>query len=108
MPPILGYAASVEAARQALEAAQTALCRDVGQAVSQANWSFLRDRHDIAALVDYITEAAGNADFVSKLHAVADKARLAQPQRGRPPKAANAGAHTNETTGVNAIAPVTI
>jgi hypothetical protein len=58
--------------------------------------------------VDYITEAAANADFVTKLHAVADKARLAQPQRGRPLNATNGGAHTNETTGVNAIAPVTI
>jgi hypothetical protein len=65
--PILGYAASVEAARQALKAAQNALCRDVGQAITQANWPYLRDRHDVAALVDYITEAADSADFVSKL-----------------------------------------
>jgi hypothetical protein len=106
--PILGYSASVEAAKQALEAAQNALSRDFGQAIMQVDWPFLRDRHDVAALVEYITETAADADFVSKLHAVADKARLAQPQRGRPPKAANGSAPANEATGVNAIAPVTI
>jgi hypothetical protein len=108
MPPILGYSEAVVAARQALETAQNALSRDVGQAITQAEWPFLRDRHDVAALVDYITEAAENPDFVSKLHAAADTARLAQPQRGRPPKAANGGTHSHETVGVNAIAPVTI
>src|SRR5215475_14376928 len=108
MPPILGYSASVEAAKQALEAAQNALSRDVGQAVTLAEWPFLRDRHDVQAVVDHITHAAKDADFVSKLHAAADKARLAQPQRGRPPKAANGGAHAHDNAAANAIVPVTI
>lgn len=108
MPPILGYSEAVEAARHALEAAQNALSRDVGQAITQVEWPFLRDRHDVTALVDYITQAAENADFVSKLHAVADKARLAQPQRGRPPKTVNGGAHMHENVGATAIAPVSI
>jgi hypothetical protein len=73
-------------------------------AISQVDWPFLRDRHDVTALVDHITEAAANADFVSKLHAVADRARLAQPQRGRPPKAANGAAHASENAGAAAIA----
>ncbi len=108
MPPILGYAASVEAARQALKAAQSALSRDVGQAITQTEWPFLRDRHDVAALVDYITRAADDTDFVSKLHAAADKARLAQPQRGRPPKAANGVGQTHENADGNAVATATI
>ncbi len=86
MPPVQGYTASVEAARQALEAAQTALPRDVGQAVTNAGWRFLRDRFDVQALIDHITQAAEDADFVNKLHAAADKARQQQPQRGRPPQ----------------------
>ena len=38
------------------------------------------------ALVDVVGELANQPDFVSKLHAAADKARVQQPQRGRPPK----------------------
>lgn len=63
MPPIQGYTASVEAARQALEAAQTALPRDVSQAVMAAGWKFLRDRHDVNALIDHITLAAEDAGW---------------------------------------------
>ncbi|MEH2562427.1 DNA-binding protein [Bradyrhizobium sp. AZCC 2289] len=87
MPPIQGYEASVEAAKRALEAAQSALPRDIAQAVANAGWAaFLRDRHDVQALVDHIAEAVQQRDFVSRLHATADKARHHQPQRGRPPK----------------------
>ena len=87
MPPIQGYEASVEAAKRALEAAQSALPRDIAQAVANADWvAFLRDRHDVQALVDHIGEAVQQRDFVSRLHATADKARHQQPQRGRPPK----------------------
>lgn len=107
MPPIQGYTASVEAARLALEAAQTALPRDVGQAVTNAGWSFLRDRFDVQALIDYITLAAKDADFVSKLHAAADKARQQQPQRGRPPKVNQDAAHKHARDDDNAIAPAT-
>jgi len=85
--PIQGYEASVEAAKRALEAAQCALPRDIAQAVANAGWAaFLRDRHDVQALVDHIGEAVQQRDFVSRLHATADKARHQQPQRGRPPK----------------------
>ena len=108
MPPIQGYTASVEAARQALEAAQTALPRDVGQAVTNAGWAFLRDRFDVQALIDHITSEAEDADFVSKLHAAADKARQQQPLRGRPPKANNDTAHKHVRGDENAIAPTTI
>lgn len=92
MPPIQGYEASVEAAKRALEAAQSALPRDIAQAVANAGWAaFLRDRHDVQALVDHIGKAVQQRDLVSKLHAAADKARHQQPQRGRPPKS-NQGA----------------
>jgi hypothetical protein len=88
MPPILGYSASVEAAKLALEAAQNALSRDVGQAMAQADWPFLRDRHDVQAMVELIgTLVAQDPSFVSNLHDAGDRVRLAQPLRGRPPKA---------------------
>ena len=78
--PIQGYEASVEAAKRALEAAQCALPRDIAQAVANAGWAaFLRDKHDVQALVDHIGEAVQQHDFVSKLHAAADKARHQQP-----------------------------
>jgi hypothetical protein len=108
MPPIQGYSASVEAARQALEVAQTALPRDVGQAVTNAEWTFLRDRHDVQALIDHITSEAGDVDFVSKLHAAADKARQQQPQRGRPPKATNDTTHKHVRDDESPIVPATI
>ncbi len=89
MPPILGYSASIETAKAALEVAQNALSRDVGQAITHAAWPFLRDRHDVTAMVELIsTLAEEDPDFVSKLHDAGDKARMAQPLRGRPPKAA--------------------
>jgi hypothetical protein len=91
MPPILGYSASVEAAKLALEAAHNALSRDVGQAMALADWPFLRDRHDVQAMVELIgTLATQDPNFVSNLHDAGDKARLAQPLRGRPLKAAKA------------------
>lgn len=108
MPPIQGYTASIEAAKQALEAAQTALPRDVGQAVSGAGWSFLRDRFDVQALIDQITQAAEEGDFVSKLHAAADQARKQQPQRGRPPKVGHESAHKHVSGDENTIATTTI
>jgi hypothetical protein len=107
MPPIQGYTASVEAARQALEVARTALPRDVGQAVMAAEWTFLRDRHDVNALIDHITSEAASADFVSKLHAAADKARQQQPQRGRPPKI-NETVYKHVSGDENTIAATTI
>jgi len=108
MPPIQGYTASVEAARAALEAAQTALPRDVGQAVTTAGLSFLRDRFDVQALIDHITLVAEDADFVSKLHATADHARQQQPLRGRPPKASQDAAHKHVSGDENTIATTTI
>jgi hypothetical protein len=90
MPPIQGYEATVEAARRALEAARNALARDVGQAVVNAQWAFLRDKFDVSALIDHVSELAAQPAFVAKLHASADKARNQQPPRGRPPKASSA------------------
>ena len=57
MPQIQGYDATVEAAKRALEAAQNALSRDVGQAIGTAGWSFLRDKCDVIALVDVVKRA---------------------------------------------------
>jgi hypothetical protein len=108
MPPIQGYEASVEAAKRALEAAQSALPRDIAQAVANAGWAaFLRDRHDVQALVDHIGEAVQQHDFVSKLHAAADKARHQQPQRGRPPKS-NQEAAQNASGQPNVVQTTTI
>lgn len=107
MPPIKGYSASIEAARQAFEAAQTAMPRDVGQAVTNAGWVFLRDPFDVQALVDHITMAAEDPDFVSKLHAAADKARQQQPLRGRPPKASQEMARSHVSDDDNKIAATT-
>jgi hypothetical protein len=84
------------------------LPRDVGQAVTNAGWSFLRDRFDVQTLIDHITSEAEDADFVGKLHAAADKARQQQPLRGRPPKANNDAAHKHVRGDDNAIAPPTI
>ena len=80
MPPIQGYEASVEAAKRALEAAQSALPRDIAQAVANADWvAFLRDRHDVQALVDHIAEAVQQRDFVSRLHAARQSEAPAAP-----------------------------
>jgi hypothetical protein len=93
MREVQGYEATVAEARQLLEAAQAALSRDVAQAVANAGWTaFLRDRYDVEALVAHISEAAQHRDFLTKLHAAADKARQQQPQRGRPRKPGKDGA----------------
>lgn len=55
-----------------------------GAAIPNTQWSFLRDRFDVNALVAHISETAQRSDFVSKLHAAADKARHQQIPRGRP------------------------
>jgi len=44
-----------------------------------------------------VSEFANQRDFVPKLHATADKARVQQPQRGRPPKANSAATGLNTT-----------
>jgi hypothetical protein len=62
-----------------------------GAAIANAQWSFLRDRFDVNALVAHISETAQRSDFVSKLHAAADKARHQQipgrPKTRRPKSA---------------------
>lgn len=68
---------------------------------------FLRDSCDVQALIDHITLKAQDADFVSKLHAAADKARQ-QPLRGRPLKTNNDTAHKHSGGDENMIAPPTI
>ena len=107
MPLIQGYEASLEAAKRALEMAQNALSRDVGQAVANAGWTFLRDRCDVQALVDIVGELAAKPDFVAKLHAAADKARNQQPQRGRPPKASSATTELKSVMQMNGGASAT-
>jgi hypothetical protein len=107
MPPIQGYEASLEAARRLLEAAETALPKDIAQAVTNAPWArILRDKHDVSALIDKIGELAREEHFVSALHATADKLRQQQPQRGRPPKANNGAAYDHEHAGADASALV--
>jgi hypothetical protein len=101
--PIHGYEGSLEAARKALEAAQNALSRDVGQAVANAGWTFLRDKCDVQALIDVVSGLAAQRDFVAKLRASADQARTQQPPRGRPPKA-NSAAVVQPNDGASAIA----
>jgi hypothetical protein len=87
----VGYEASVEAAKRALESTQGALSRDVGQAIVNTQWPFVRDKCDVQALVDVVSELATQPGFVAKVHAAADQARREQqPQRGRPPKASSA------------------
>ncbi len=51
----------IEAARQTLEGAKNVLVRDVGAAIVNAQWSFLRDRFDVNALVAHISETAHGA-----------------------------------------------
>jgi hypothetical protein len=82
-----GYAASVEAAKANLEAAKAAMSRDVAQCVADADWAaLLRDKCDVQALVDHISEAARSKDWLAKLYASADRSRAQQPPRGRPVK----------------------
>lgn len=108
-PIIQGYEASREAAKRLIEAADTALPRDVAQAVANAPWvNFLRDKYDVSALMDTIGELTKEADFVARIHGSADKARLQQPLRGRPPKGNNGVASNHDNADANAIAPVTI
>ncbi|WP_370095387.1 DNA-binding protein [Bradyrhizobium yuanmingense] len=107
MPPVQGYEATVEAARRALEAAQNALAKDVGQAVVNARWAFLRDKFDVSALIDQVSELAAQPAFVAKLHASADKARNQQTPRGRPPKAITASAELKTIMQANGGASAT-
>jgi hypothetical protein len=57
-------------------------------------------------MIDPITLLAKEDRLANNLRATADKATLAQPQRGRPPKAANEAAHKHENPRANATAPV--
>jgi hypothetical protein len=97
MSPIPGgYAASVEAAKVNLEAAKAALSRDVAQGIADAKWaSILRDKFDVLALVEHISEAARSKDWLAKLYASADRARAQQPQRGRPVKSTTSTSKTS-------------
>lgn len=71
--------------------------------------SFLRDRFDVAALVNHVTEVAQKGEFVSKLHAAADKARQQQQSpRGRPRKKTNPAIQKAEIGKANPMAPVAL
>jgi hypothetical protein len=81
------YQDQVETLRDQLNRARNALGRDLAAAVSAKDWSaFLRDRYDVAALVDHIETIGGQAEFVAKLQAAGDRARDQVRHRGRPRK----------------------
>ena len=86
------YFEFVKQAEQQLEAARAAMPRDFVQAIEAAGWaSYLRDKYDVAQLVKHVTEMFRDGDFLSQLHATADKVREQQPRVGRPPKPLQAG-----------------
>jgi hypothetical protein len=96
------YQKQVEVLREQLDQARSALARDIAAAVSAKDWhKFLRDRHDIQALVGHIDGLAGHAEFVKKLQAGGDQIRQQVRQRGRPRKPDNkaAGPATKPTGG---------
>jgi len=68
--------------------------------VKTKDWSFLRDRHDVSALVEHIDEASRQPEFVTKLHAAGDRARQQLRQRGRPPKPSKPASATKSTSQV--------
>jgi hypothetical protein len=101
---IQSYAASVEAAKLHLETARGALSRDIAQGVADAEWaSILRDKFDVLALLEHISEAFRSKESISKLHASADRARTQQPLRGRPAKSTTPSLKTStgQTAGAN-------
>jgi hypothetical protein len=87
------YQKQLEALRDLLNKARSALARDIAAAVSTKDWhKFLRDRHDVEALVGHIDALAGHAEFVKKLQAAGDHMRQQVRQRGRPRKPASKAA----------------
>jgi len=82
------YQACVEALREQLNKARGSLARDVAAAVAASDWQrFLRDRFDVAALVERVDEMGKQSEWVAKLQAAGDRARQQGGHRGRPRKA---------------------
>jgi hypothetical protein len=63
---VQGYQKQVELLSEQLKKARSALARDMADAVSRKDWPFLRDHHDVAALVELIDGSAREAGFVAK------------------------------------------
>jgi hypothetical protein len=97
-----GYQSQVDELRDQLSKARSALARDIAAAVATKDWArdFLRDRHDVSALVEHIEEARRQSDFVNKLHAAGDRERQQLRQRGRPRKPAKGPTAAKSTTQV--------
>ena len=94
--------------KEQLSQAKAALARDSGAAVAARDWQrFLRDRYDVAALLDHIEVAAERPEFVKELHAAGDRARQAgSGRRGRPPRASKAVATAKSASTVGVAADV--
>lgn len=81
------YKSHVDELREQLNKARGALARDVAAAVATADWhKFLRDRHDVAALVQRVAELGQQKEWVAALQAAGDRARQQGTTRGRPRK----------------------
>ena len=78
------YKDQVEALRAQLSKARGSLARDVAAAVAGSDWqAFLRDRYDVAVLVERVAELGRQSEFVATLQSAGDRARQQGGQRGR-------------------------
>jgi hypothetical protein len=89
MASIISYTERRQAAEAELAAAKAAQGRDLAAALANRSWAAqLRDKYDLAALIDRIDEMARPPEFFEGLHAAADRVRQAHGRgRGRPKKA---------------------
>ncbi len=89
------YKDQVELLREQLGKMRGALARDLAAAVTGAEWhKFLRDKYDVAVLVERVGEMGKQPEWVAKLQAAGDRAR--QQGTGRPRKGNKA---TSQATG---------
>jgi|NGEPerStandDraft_6_1074524.scaffolds.fasta_scaffold53568_1 hypothetical protein len=87
------YKDQVAALRAQLSKARGSLARDVAAAVAGSDWqAFLRDRYDVAVLVERVAELGRQPEFVATLQSAGDRARQQGGQRGRPRKPASKAA----------------
>jgi hypothetical protein len=81
------YKNQVDGLREQLAKARGSLARDVAAAVATADWhKFLRDKYDVAALVQRVAEFGQQKEWVAALQAAGDRARQQGTKRGRPRK----------------------
>lgn len=71
------------------------------------NFPATRDKCDVQALGDLVSEPAARRDFVEKLHGAADKVRNEQPMRGKPPKVTTAATELKTIMQFNGAASAT-